>query len=343
MKLQTKIALCMVPLVLLSISTLGLWSFQKAKQSVHKSTFLYMNTVLEGYMSKIAKLSHLLVTNNLDTVDSFLRQYQHEAFKEGRNLDIPEKSHLFIMDVSGRLVFCSDKRDTTTMEKNWGEVARNAERPSDLSSGYHIMDTDEEQLYVARQFKPWDWVLFFSMEEKVVHAVEKQILNATMIIGGLCSIAAIAMILIVFRSFFGIPVKRISQAASLITEGEKVETISVTSTDELGDLARNMETMSHSIQKYQADIKKSHDELEQKVKERTVELETALSKIKTLKGLIPICMHCKKIRDDQGYWNQIEAYIQKNSDAEFSHSICKECTKKYYPDMDLYDEDPDHE
>ncbi len=338
MKLQTKISLCMVPLVLLSVFTLGLWSFQKAKESVHKSTFLYMNTVLEGYMSKIAKLNHLLVKNNLDTVDSFLRQYRHEAFKAGRNLDIPEKSHLFIMDGSGRLVFCSDKRDTTTMEKNWGEVVRKAEWSSDSTSGYHMMDTDEEQLYVVRQFKPWDWVIFFSMEEQVVHAVEKQIRNATMTIAGLCSIAAIAIILIVFRRFFGIPVKRISQAASLITKGEKVEKISVTSTDEIGDLARNMETMSHSIQKYQADIRKSHDELEQKVKERTMELETALSKIKTLKGLIPICMHCKKIRDDQGYWNQIEAYIQKNSEAEFSHSICKDCAEKYYPDVDLCDD-----
>lgn len=46
----------------------------------------------------------------------------------------------------------------------------------------------------------------------------------------------------------------------------------------------------------------------------------------------------KKIRDDKGYWNQLESYIQKHSDAEFSHSICQECAKKYYPDMDLYDD-----
>lgn len=338
MKLQTKIVLFVVPLVLLSIFTLGLWSLQKAKESVHESTFLYMNTVLDGYMSKITKMNHLLVKNNLDTVDSFLRQYQQETFKAGRNLDIPEKSYLFIMDVSGRLVFCSDNRDTAKMEKNWAKVARKAEWPSDSTSGYHMMDTDEEQLYVARQFNPWDWVIFFSMEDKVVHAAENEIHNATMIIAGLCSFAAIAIIIIVFRTFFAIPVKRLSEAAALITQGEKVKTINVTSTDELGDLARKMETMSHFIQKYQADIIKSHDELEQKVKERTMELETALSKIKTLKGLVPICMHCKKIRDDQGYWNQIEAYIQKYSEAEFSHSICKECADELYPDMDLYDD-----
>lgn len=66
------------------------------------------------------------------------------------------------------------------------------------------------------------------------------------------------------------------------------------------------------------------------------DLQTALSEVKTLRGFLPICSYCKKIRDDKGYWNQIESYIQEHSDAEFSHSVCQECAKKYYPDMDIY-------
>ena len=62
-------------------------------------------------------------------------------------------------------------------------------------------------------------------------------------------------------------------------------------------------------------------------------LETALSQIKTLSGLLPICANCKKIRDDKGYWNQIETYIHDHSDAKFSHGICPECFKKLYPDL----------
>ena len=69
-----------------------------------------------------------------------------------------------------------------------------------------------------------------------------------------------------------------------------------------------------------------------------IELKESLTKIKTLSGLLPICSVCKKIRDDKGYWNQIEAYIQDHSEAEFSHGICKECAKEHYPDMKLYDE-----
>ncbi len=64
-----------------------------------------------------------------------------------------------------------------------------------------------------------------------------------------------------------------------------------------------------------------------------------LSEIKTLRGILPICSYCKQIRDDKGYWSQIESYIRKHSDAEFSHGICPECAKKHYPDLDLYEDE----
>lgn len=66
-------------------------------------------------------------------------------------------------------------------------------------------------------------------------------------------------------------------------------------------------------------------------------LEEALGQVKTLRGLLPLCAYCKKVRDDQGYWNQIEAYVAQHSHADFSHGICPECAQKYFPDMELYD------
>ena len=67
------------------------------------------------------------------------------------------------------------------------------------------------------------------------------------------------------------------------------------------------------------------------------ELKKALSEVKTLRGFLPICCICKNIRDDQGYWNQIESYIRDRSEAEFSHSICPKCAKKHYPDLNISD------
>jgi AmiR/NasT family two-component response regulator len=62
------------------------------------------------------------------------------------------------------------------------------------------------------------------------------------------------------------------------------------------------------------------------------ELKEALRKVKTLTGLIPICAKCKKIRNDSGYWEEVEIYIKEHSEALFSHGICPECTQEIYPD-----------
>ena len=68
-----------------------------------------------------------------------------------------------------------------------------------------------------------------------------------------------------------------------------------------------------------------------------LELQDALAEVITLRGVIPICSSCKKVRDDKGYWNQIESYIRDRSEADFSHSICPECAKELYPDLKISD------
>ena len=74
-------------------------------------------------------------------------------------------------------------------------------------------------------------------------------------------------------------------------------------------------------------------QLVEEERERLIEeLKEALENVKTLKGLLPICAQCKRIRDDSGYWNQIEAYVRDHTDAEFSHALCPDCAVKLYPD-----------
>ena len=69
-------------------------------------------------------------------------------------------------------------------------------------------------------------------------------------------------------------------------------------------------------------------------RERTIrDLQRALAQVRTLSGLLPICSGCKKIRDDQGYWQQIESYIRDHSEADFSHGVCPDCTERLYPDL----------
>ena len=75
---------------------------------------------------------------------------------------------------------------------------------------------------------------------------------------------------------------------------------------------------------------------EQERKRLIEKLQTALAEVKTLRGIIPICTQCKKIRDDAGYWQKVEQYIQERSEVSFTHGICDECAKKLYP---WYEED----
>ena len=77
-------------------------------------------------------------------------------------------------------------------------------------------------------------------------------------------------------------------------------------------------------------------EVERERESLIAELQEALSTVKKLSGLLPICAGCKKIRDDTGYWNRIEAYIRDHSEADFSHGICPDCAEKLYPDLDIY-------
>jgi len=162
------------------------------------------------------------------------------------------------------------------------------------------------------------------------------------------------------------PLGKLSKGALRVKEGDLTTHVDIHTKDEIGSLAQSFNNMIDNLHDARDREKEYTQTLEQRVEDRTREitikkeelkktlqvrkqaeealqqerdkLQKTLSEVKTLRGFLPICAHCKKIRDDKGYWNQIESYIRDRSDAEFSHGICPECAKKLYPDMDLYDD-----
>ncbi len=172
-----------------------------------------------------------------------------------------------------------------------------------------------------------------------------------LLLNTLITFAVITLLLIfILRRFVSNPLKKLDVQAYRLGEGDLESSIILPQLDEIGRLSVTLDNMRiaqkksyHIIKNQNIKLAQHSDELEEQVKKRTSELEEAnaglkkaLIEIKTLQGIIPICASCKKIRDDKGYWNQIETYIHEHSEAEVSHGICPECAKKLYPDLDVY-------
>jgi len=118
------------------------------------------------------------------------------------------------------------------------------------------------------------------------------------------------------------PLLRLAGAAETYGRGGTQQPVIVTSDDEVGDLARVFNEMVENRRRIEAE------------RERLIEeLRKTLGEVKTLRGFLPICSSCKKIRSDQGSWQQVESYIRDHSDAEFSHGICPECAQALYPEQ----------
>ena len=88
---------------------------------------------------------------------------------------------------------------------------------------------------------------------------------------------------------------------------------------------KNIEELNRALQQ-------SNESLEQQVAQRTEKLQKALDDVKTLEGILPLCSYCKKIRNEKEEWQDVDAYIYTHSQADISHGICPECTKKHYPE-----------
>jgi len=97
-----------------------------------------------------------------------------------------------------------------------------------------------------------------------------------------------------------------------------------------GQLITKLKSEIDERQQIEEDLRKARNFLEERVSERTAELQQAIDRVKVLRGLLPICSSCKKIRDDQGYWTQLEIYIHQHSEADFTHGLCPDCAERLF-------------
>jgi methyl-accepting chemotaxis protein len=135
------------------------------------------------------------------------------------------------------------------------------------------------------------------------------------------SLMVAGTVMIFFTRFVTRPLMTLTSAVEDFGRGEAVQSIAIHSEDEVGVLTRVFNQMVENRQQAETERENLIGELQQ-----------ALNEIKTLRGILPICSSCKKIRTDQGSWQQLESYLRDHSDVEFSHGICPECTQRLYPE-----------
>lgn len=125
------------------------------------------------------------------------------------------------------------------------------------------------------------------------------------------------------------PLLELSRSVKAFSDDYQIGDFKIAGPGEIYELSRGFYHMADHI-------RQTMDGLESDVKEKAKELEVSQDHVKTLSGLVPICSECKSIRDDKGFWNQIESYVEHHSDAFFSHSLCPKCADKLYGDQDWY-------
>ncbi len=259
----------------------------------------------------------------------------------------PDISFLYVMRKEGGRVFFVLDSDETDAQAPPGRVY--SEANPQMLLGFHepAVDTDLVED---------EWGVFLSGYAPLINGDGRYLVGidmradevknklAELRLTGALSLVASILLALLFALYLskGLTrrINRLSSQCRDLALGNFDSRIKKRSFDEFDDLADAFNIMSDKISSTRselmqaiAELQKSRGELETRVSERTRELQETLGRMEVMRGLLPICSSCKKIRDDQGYWKQLEHFISEHSEARFSHGICPDCSLKLYGEI----------
>jgi HAMP domain-containing protein len=203
---------------------------------------------------------------------------------------------------------------------------------------------------VNRRIPRTDWSLVVKIDEGEIYRKLDRNARITVMLVTLIGAATLAVSLRLGRRLSA-PLEELSHAATAMADGDLLQNVPVTSRDEIGALETSFNAMVDRVAAAQARLQQKVDELNREIARRREtevererayeELKSALAAIETLEGILPICASCKKIRDDKGYWNQLESYLSEHSRAIFSHGLCPECYARSLAEVEGEADSPD--
>ena len=192
--------------------------------------------------------------------------------------------------------------------------------------------------YTPLQIQDLNWVLLSEIDVEEVFEPLKS-LKVTSIV----FLITISLFIVLYGVFFSRKIntalRQLQQGINTIEKGDLTHKLEIETKDEFGDLADRFNKMAQTLRSTMASKDELSNEIEQRKsaeleKEKLIgKLQDTLAEIRTLRGILPLCSFCKKVRNDKGYWEQVDIYIQKYSEANISHSVCPECAEKHYAEQ----------
>ena len=337
MNIFSKILITLLPLVTLLVFVMGGINYYFSTRALNRLAEIWLSGKLAVAMQILDTQEKNLRMYGLEAISASKAKAQIDAGKSFLDIDMGNDGYLFVTDSLGVIIIHSDenKIGKNLKDENWFRKAKNNEKKS------MYFTHNENTLALSEYFEPWDFFVFAADPVKDFYGPANKIKPYVFVSGILGSIIiALVLMFLVRRIMF--PLKSLIEGVKQIGKGNLQTRISIRSNDEFDHLAQEFNNMTQNLQ----NITVSRDDLKKEIKEKKQienerkkvikDLTEALDEIKTLKGIVPICSNCKKIRDDKGYWNLLESYIEKHSEASFSHGMCPGCSDELYGKEDWY-------
>ena len=270
MKLQSKFILVLVPLLVLPLLLLGLLSASVSSETINRTETRYLQATLDAFRAKDLDRRHQILTSNgLDQVPSFVQLYQKEVAEAAAKIKLLVDGQIFAFDTKGKLVFDTQNRKAKSMEAKWAPVINKMLTDNSPNAQGHLQSV----MYQGIRFAPWNWLVFIAVSDEIINQPVAHIRIATVATALISAIIMTLAVGVLFSRLVSKPIQALRSAADKIASLDYPKSIRVTTKDELGFLARDMEKMALDIRTSQEKIKSFSLELESLVEERTRQLQ----------------------------------------------------------------------
>ena len=271
MKLQTKISISILPLVALVIFAFGAWSVITSTRGIHDAVYQVFQQALQNYVEdSVSDKYQTLVKHGLADVESFVESYKKISFSDADKIHHNKTDYMMIFNAAGERLYCSKKYENSAA---WLAVVETIKASPDAYVKGHLTIESNNQIYIGHFFAPWQWTIIYAVSGDELMAPARKIQHATILTASFCTLIGFVLIFFVLKVSIIRPVTTLINATGAIAGFKPVKQIDVSTRDELGNLARAMESMADAIQTHRQEKENWQEHLEAEIEKRTSDLQ----------------------------------------------------------------------